>query len=99
MNLRHAGINSRWALLVVLPFVVALAGCLPANVGADPHNTGGGGISPYEGHSARTKGGTGTGSSATARGQGPVDGTGAPAEPGNVDSPSESNGGAGKTSQ
>jgi hypothetical protein len=84
--------------LAALPIILALAGC-DANPGPDPHNTGGGGISPYEGHSARTPGATGTGSSASARGQGPVEGTGAPAEPGNAQSPTESNGGSGSMPQ
>ncbi len=85
--------NSRLRVLWVVG-ALALAGC-GANVGTDPQNTGGGAISPYEGHSARKQDASGTGMSASSRGQGPVPGSGAPAEPGNIDSPTESNGGTG----
>lgn len=89
--------NSQWKCLALVG-ALTLAGC-GANVGTDPQNTGGGGISPYEGHSARKQDASGTGMSATARGQGPVPGSGATGEPGNVNSPTESNGGTGETSQ
>lgn len=85
---------ARHFALWTLAAAVALTGCTP-NPGPDDHNTGGGAISQYEGHSARTPGTTGTGSSSAARGQGPVAGTGAPEESGNAQSASESNGGTG----
>lgn len=82
----------------VLLAIVGLSGCA-ANVATNPHDTGGGGISRYEGHSARKPGASGTGSSATNPGQGPVLGSGVLAgqEPGNLDSPTSSNGGQGRT--
>lgn len=80
--------------LILLAFLF-LGGCAK-NVATNPHDTGGGGISWYEGHSARKPGASGTGSSSTNRGQGPVEGSGAPDEPGNADSPAESNGGQGR---
>jgi hypothetical protein len=83
-----------WLLSLSAGAVILLTGC-PANVGTNDRNTGGGGISPYEGHSARKQDASGTGSSATARGQGPVPGSGAANEPGNAQSPTESNGGTG----
>jgi hypothetical protein len=72
----------------------ALTGC--ANVGTNPHDTGGAGITWYENHSARKADASGTGSSATAFGSGAVPGSGAKDEPGNVDSPTGSNGGQGR---
>ena len=86
-----------WCVPFAAGLVLVLTGCAAA-VGTNDRNTGGGGISPYEGHSARKQDASGTGSSATARGQGPIPGSGAPAEPGNVQSPSESNGGTGPVS-
>lgn len=82
--------------LAIVGTAIWLTGCVRGNiVETSPQNTGGGGISAYEGHSARTQNASGTGSSSTARGQGPVPDSGAPAEPGNAQSPSESNGGTG----
>lgn len=72
---------------------VLLAGC-GANVGTNDRNTGGGGISPSEGHSTLVEGrATGTGRSAAQKGQGAVPGSGASDETNNAQSPSESNGG------
>jgi hypothetical protein len=73
---------------------VALAGCAK-NVTTDPHNTGGGGVSIYEGHSARKQDASGTGSSASNFGSGAVPNSGAKDEPGNAESASQSNGGQG----
>lgn len=72
-----------------------LAGCQKTVVvGTNARDTGGGAISAHEGHSTLREGhAMGTGSSAAARGQGSVPGSGAPAAPGNAYSPSESNGG------
>ena len=83
-------------VLTAIPAVLLLAACTP-NVETSPQNTGGGGISPYEGHSARKQDASGTGASAGSRSQGPVPGSGAPNEPGNAQSPTESNGGTGGT--
>lgn len=57
------------------------------------HNTGGGGISSYEGHSSRIAGASGTSSSSTNVGQGPVAESGAKETLTNAQTPSESNGG------
>lgn len=82
--------------LALLGAAIWLTGCARGNiVETSPQNTGGGGISAYEGHSARTAGASGTGSSSASRGQGAVPDSGAPGEPGNAQSPSESNGGSG----
>ena len=88
----------RIAGVLAVPAMLLLASCA-ANVGTNPQNTGGGAISPYESHSARKQDASGTGSSAAARGQGPVPGSGAPNEPGNAQSPTESNGGTGGSAQ
>ena len=86
------------AVLMAIPAALLLAG-RAANVETNPQNTGGGGISPYEGHSARKRDASGTGASAGARSQGPVPESGAPNEPGNAESPTESNGGTGAPTQ
>lgn len=74
--------------------IAGLTGCTP-NVSTNPRDTGGGGISWYENHSARKPGAAGTGSSATNVGQGPVLDSGAKDEPGNLTSATDSNGGQG----
>ncbi len=73
---------------------LCLTGCVE-NVGTNPHDTGGGGISWYENHSARKPGAAGTGSSAVGGGYGGVAGGGIQDTPGNRESASESNGGQG----
>lgn len=78
---------------ILLVCSLSLAGCAAA-VGTSDRDTGGGGISAYEGHSARQQGAaSGSGSSAAAREQGAVAGSGAADAPNNAHSASESNGG------
>ena len=83
-------------ILALPALVITLAGTscvLPAP--PDGRNTGGGGITAHEDHSARVPGASGTGASAANSGQGPVAGSGAVDVPNNAESASESNGGRG----
>jgi hypothetical protein len=79
--------------LIGTGFALLLVGCSNTPP-PGPEHTGGGGVTYHEDHSARKQDASGTGSSAAAFGQGPVPGSGAAKdEPGNAQSPSESNGG------
>lgn len=83
------------ARMLGLAGILLSAGC-SKNVSTNPRDTGGGGISWYENHSARRPGAAGTGSSSANSGQGPVQDSGTSDEPGNADSATESNGGQGR---
>ncbi len=87
----------RWAIAVVFPAVL-LVGC-EGQPRTQAAYTGGGGIGFHQDHKdTSVKAATDSGQSASAKTLGQVLGSGAQA-PGNVDSPTESNGGTGGSPQ